>query len=398
MSVSTARQKLIQAALELFKTQGVGTPTRKIAELADVNEVTLFRNFGSKYGLLLAVFEETETFRQVGASLKLDLPPMIDRDLCQSRQKLKHYASNYLLQMRQSSALICSVVGEAGQYPLENRQALGHGLAELNAQGSQVLSQLKLEKTIGATETASLLHSLLLGYCMIEFVSEDHQLWQSEAAFLDSLVTLLTGHAETDAASQRSPVAELPSSVVHTLLQRTRKLSTYDSALAYVLFAAGLSAADLAQLDRAQHFSDPDRHVLQIRGTQRPINQWILGKRYGSYTANPLTRYLKSRKDSHPALFLEGEEPITPTDLESRWRTWLIDEQPDTAVQTWTLDQAQQTWYIDMLLRGMSLENLSILTGIDQDQLQPYAARARQITALEQATQLDQKPQRGSTF
>jgi hypothetical protein len=40
----------------------------------------------------------------------------------------------------------------------------------------------------------------------------------------------------------------------------------------------------------------------------------------------------------------------------------------------------------------MSLENLSILTGCDRTQLQPYAKRAREKAALEQATRLDQKP------
>lgn len=54
--------------------------------------------------------------------------------------------------------------------------------------------------------------------------------------------------------------------------------------------------------------------------------------------------------------------------------------------------QAQQTWCIDMLLRGISLENLSILTGLDLLQLQPYAQRAKERTAIAQATRLDQKP------
>ena len=393
MSASSTREKLIQSALELFKTQGVGAPTRKIAELADVNEVTLFRNFGSKYGLLLAVFEETETFRQVGKSLTQLLPLAANQNKGEARQSLKKYASHCLHQMKQGSALICSIVGEAGQYPSENRQALGHGLAELNAQGKRVLDQIgcsQSQLSLSPAETASLLHSLLLGYCMIEFVSEEHQLWESEEAFLNGLVMLLIG-PETDVTSQ---VAELSSDSVHALIQRARKISSRDHALAYVLFAAGLSASDLVKLERAQHFSSPDRHILQINGSQRPVNQWILGKRFGSYTANPLTRYLKSRKDSQSALFLEGTAPITPAEVEACWQTWLSESQSETS--RWTPDQAQQTWYIDMLLRGVSLENLCILTGVEREQLQPYADRAKQIAALEQATQLDQKPYRGT--
>ncbi|MEH7362114.1 TetR/AcrR family transcriptional regulator [Priestia sp. SB1] len=41
--------RIIEAFLELFSTQGYkGTTTRAVAELAGVNETTIFRNFGSK--------------------------------------------------------------------------------------------------------------------------------------------------------------------------------------------------------------------------------------------------------------------------------------------------------------------------------------------------------------
>ncbi len=53
------RQRLIQAASELFSTLGyVRTTTRKIAAEAGVSEVTLFRHFGSKKNLFAAVLEE----------------------------------------------------------------------------------------------------------------------------------------------------------------------------------------------------------------------------------------------------------------------------------------------------------------------------------------------------
>jgi AcrR family transcriptional regulator len=48
---NATQQRLIQAAIQLFLAQGVTeTTTRQIAELAGVNEVTLFRNFGNKQG------------------------------------------------------------------------------------------------------------------------------------------------------------------------------------------------------------------------------------------------------------------------------------------------------------------------------------------------------------
>jgi AcrR family transcriptional regulator len=48
-----AREKILQAATALYAETGFrGATTRQIAELAGVNEVTLFRQFGSKTALL----------------------------------------------------------------------------------------------------------------------------------------------------------------------------------------------------------------------------------------------------------------------------------------------------------------------------------------------------------
>ena len=53
------RQTLLQAALDLFSTQGYdGTTTRAIAERGGVTEALLFRHFRSKQELLRAVVEE----------------------------------------------------------------------------------------------------------------------------------------------------------------------------------------------------------------------------------------------------------------------------------------------------------------------------------------------------
>ena len=55
----SSRERIVGSALSLFAQQGItATTTKQIAEQADVNEVTLFRQFGSKQGLLLAVLKE----------------------------------------------------------------------------------------------------------------------------------------------------------------------------------------------------------------------------------------------------------------------------------------------------------------------------------------------------
>ena len=55
---NSTEQKLLNAAREVLARDGViGATTREIARVAGVNEVTLFRKFQSKQGLLKAVLE-----------------------------------------------------------------------------------------------------------------------------------------------------------------------------------------------------------------------------------------------------------------------------------------------------------------------------------------------------
>lgn len=66
-SEKDTRNRILDAALELMYERGYdGTTTRAIAASADVNEVTLFRHFGSKRNLLMAVIDrETEVAEEV---------------------------------------------------------------------------------------------------------------------------------------------------------------------------------------------------------------------------------------------------------------------------------------------------------------------------------------------
>jgi AcrR family transcriptional regulator len=56
---STTATKVVEAASRLFAERGYqATTTRVIAEAAGVNEVTLFRTFGNKQGVLRAILQE----------------------------------------------------------------------------------------------------------------------------------------------------------------------------------------------------------------------------------------------------------------------------------------------------------------------------------------------------
>jgi AcrR family transcriptional regulator len=56
---SDTRSRILAAARELYASRGSrGTTTREVAELAGVNEATLFRHFGTKVALLSAMHEQ----------------------------------------------------------------------------------------------------------------------------------------------------------------------------------------------------------------------------------------------------------------------------------------------------------------------------------------------------
>ncbi len=399
---NSTRVRLINAALELFAVGGVTeTTTKQIAELAKVNEVTLFRHFGNKHGLLLAVISESAVFQGLRESLQQQA-----NQTSSVYEALKNYASDRLQTLEQIPELLLSILGEARKYPIENRQALGQGLTEANGYVAEYLAMVmekeQLHTQLPPEKLASLLNIMLLGYAVIEFTSESHELWRDRDEFLENLVALFLNNAvledsPSSLVPQRSletKVIDLPAKGVHSILQKAKKSGLRDYALMYVLFGAGLSPAEIVKLERSHQISDSNQHLLQIAQQpfrQVPVNQWIMGKRYGSYTRNPLTQWLKSRKDEHWALFLNDDGmPISELEIQSRWQV-LTEGILTPEGQQPAIEQAQQTWCVEMLMKGISLENLSIITGWNLTKLQPYVERSREKSALEEAIRLDHK-------
>ena len=392
------RARLIEAALELFAAQGVTeTTTRQIAEVAQVNEVTLFRHFGSKHGLLLAAIEDATVLTQLRTALVEQV-----QQIGSLEDTLKDYAKNRLQALEQVSEFVRSVVGESGQYPVEHRQALGRGLTRVNRYVAEYLAAAiargHLQARLAPEKLASLLNGMLLGYVAIESTSEFHELWDDRNDFLDNLVDLFLRGAVSPLRKEEKTdlpkVADLPASLTHTILHRAQKLGARDYALAYVLFGAGLTVGEIVNLERVRQIIEPQGHLLQVNDRpvrQVPVNQWIMGKRYGSYTRNPLTQWLKSRKDSLAALFLnQAGEPMTELEAIALWETW-TQGMLSPEGQPPMIEQARDTWCVEMLFKGMKLEDLSVLSGLSMTELEPYARRARHKAALEQALRLDMK-------
>lgn len=380
---NSTRQKLIDAALKLFTSLGVTeTTTKAVAELAQVNEVTLFRHFGNKQGLMLAVMEESAAFKQPGELLLI--PTQVDS----LGEAVAQYAIATLQSVAQAPELLLSLIGEARHYPLQNRQALSKGINEANSYLAKYLAPV-MEKSpdcgLAPEQLASMLIAALLGYFVIENTCTEQQLWGDRTEFIDNLLLLLK--AETT----ETAINDLPASTVHEILHRAKKAQLRDYALIYVLFGSGLSKQEIANLEKSQQINESDRHLFQINSRQVPVNQWIMGKRYGSYTRNPLIGWLRSRKDEHPALFINDSGlPMSALDIDLCWQR-LTENLLTPEGRSPIIEQARHTWCVEMLSKGITLENLSMLTGLHLSKLQPYARRVKEKLALEQAIDLDRK-------
>ncbi|MGI8933964.1 MAG: TetR family transcriptional regulator [Phormidesmis sp.] len=388
----------MRAALTLFSLQGItATTTKQIAERARVNEVTLFRQFGSKQGLLLAVLQEAPFLEEMRAALT---------EIAGANQPLLAYGASGLELLGNVPELVRSLIGEAGQLPTETRQALGQALYQANQQTVGYLRGAKMSwPGLSVEAAASLLNTLIVGHAVMTFSSDQQGLWQSQADFLAAVdILLATGRTAVDSravdsravdsSSEVAPVADLPAETVRSLFQKAKKQDAQTYALVYVLFGAGLRVEEAAGLWRSHSLSSKTQHLLTLVGDkprQVPLNRWIMGQRYGTYLRNPLTQWLKTRQDDQPEVFIGKDgQPLSAAEITELWAEVATDSTTLTGAPASPF-QARQTWCIELLMKGISLESLSLLAGSSLEALAVYDHRAKEQAALEQALAIDQK-------
>lgn len=382
----SSRERIVGSALSLFAKQGItAATTKQIAEKAEVNEVTLFRQFGSKQGLLLAVLQEVPIAEKMQAALA---------EITGANEPLKAYSSASLELLGRVPELVRSLIGESGQLPPENQQALGKALQQAN---QQTVSYLQAAQHafpgLSADAGAKLLNAMILGHAVMEFSGDGYGLWEEETDFLQALAVLMSPQAGALALRPSETVKDLSADRVRSLFQKAKKLGLQECALMYVAFGAGLRTDELSGLLRSHSLSSKTQHLLTIVDThprQVPLNRWIMGNRYGNYNKNPLTQWLRSRQDEQLEVFISDMgEPLDSADIEAMWAKIVSDvEGIEEAI---VLFQARQTWCIELLIKGVSPENLSILSGLKIEELEPYTRRAKEKSALEQALSIDQK-------
>ena len=103
------REKILEAAAAIYSESGFrGTTTRRVAQAADVNEVTLFRHFGSKEAML------RETIARCWESVCF---PMLPEEPVDPTAELSSWALQYAAGHRSCAAFIRTRLGEFQEHP-----------------------------------------------------------------------------------------------------------------------------------------------------------------------------------------------------------------------------------------------------------------------------------------
>ncbi|MGE7942401.1 TetR/AcrR family transcriptional regulator [Lysinibacillus xylanilyticus] len=139
MSSKGTAEKIIEAALHLVSEKGYTAATTKaIAELAGVNEVTIFRHFGNKRGILKAIIEQFSYYPLLQQELNKNVTWDLETDLLNF--SIKHF--NFLMSIKdfvmigfKEAMQFPEINEEIANIPLHIKTELIHYFQEMHERG-----------------------------------------------------------------------------------------------------------------------------------------------------------------------------------------------------------------------------------------------------------------------
>lgn len=158
------RDKILKAATELYAETGFrGTTTRQIAQLAGVNEITVFRHFGSKTALL------HEAIRCACATSD---PPSLPDQPVNPRAELLAWARMHWEQLWSRRAVIRTAMGEIEEHP-ELLPQENHATACAGRELKGYLERLRAAGMARAEFATSAATTLLMGTLFADAMGRD---------------------------------------------------------------------------------------------------------------------------------------------------------------------------------------------------------------------------------
>ncbi|MDM5247586.1 TetR/AcrR family transcriptional regulator [Lysinibacillus sp. G4S2] len=139
MSTKGTAEKIIEAALHLVSEKGyTAATTKSIAELAGVNEVTIFRHFGNKRGILKAIIEQFSYYPLLQHELNKNITWDLETDLL--NLSIKHF--NFLMSIKdfvmigfKEAMQFPEINEEIANIPLHIKNELIHYFEEMHERG-----------------------------------------------------------------------------------------------------------------------------------------------------------------------------------------------------------------------------------------------------------------------
>lgn len=178
-AVST-RDKLLEAAMRVFARDGIhAATTRAIAQEAGVNEVTLFRHFQNKDGLLSEVMKAAV---QIHHQHSLGDEAEWTGNL---KKNLKRFAEGFYAMLERDEAFIRTMIGEARRHPEHSKRVIMEAVKPVrarfiaNLQSAQKAGQVRRGLDLATTAdafTAMLLGGMLrnTGHCVEEYSPSEY--------------------------------------------------------------------------------------------------------------------------------------------------------------------------------------------------------------------------------
>ncbi|MBB6024705.1 AcrR family transcriptional regulator [Paenibacillus sp. JGP012] len=163
--------RIIEAATRLIKKKGYrGVSTKAIATEAKVNESTIFRQFGSKQGILEAIIKRHSDIPQFEKLLKEDATDHPEVDLLNVSQQ-------YRLFFHKHADIILIGIRDTGMLP-ELDRVLADPPVKLHSLLAEYFERLQKKKIIAKQDarlTAMSFLSMCYGFQMSELIHRQYQ-------------------------------------------------------------------------------------------------------------------------------------------------------------------------------------------------------------------------------